>query len=81
MPARANAARGEEIEKLAAAAADVEHVGRAVEERQVRFEPRADDVARAAELILEADVLVGVERRRERGIATAVPEPGDPATP
>ena len=73
--ARADAARGEQIEELAAAAADVEHVGRAVEERQVDLEPRADHLARAPELILEADVLVGVEGRRRRRHRQQAPGP------
>ncbi len=63
MPRARDAGAGEELEKLAAPAADVEDVGRAGKERQVAFEPRPDGVARAAELILEADVLVAVERR------------------
>ena len=60
---------GEEVEELAAPAADVEHVGGAVEERQVALEPRPDDLARAAELILEPDVLVAssATAKRTRG--------------
>ena len=37
---------------------------RAGEKRQIAFEPRPDRFARAAKLILEADVLVAVERTR-----------------
>ena len=66
MPRARDAARGEQVEKLAAAAADVEHVGPAVEQRQIGLEPRPDHIARSAELILEAHVLVRVERAAER---------------
>ena len=66
--ARADAGAGEQLEKLAAPAADVEHVGGAGEERQVAFEPRPDRVARAAELILEPDVLVAVEGPKQRPV-------------
>ena len=54
----------QQLEELAAAAADVEDVGGAREERQVGLEPLADLVLRPAEPILEADVLPGVELAR-----------------
>ena len=57
----ADAGAGEEFEKLAPPAADVENVGGAGEKREVAFEPRPYDVARPAKLILEPDVLVAVE--------------------
>jgi len=51
----------QQLEELATPAADVEDVRRAREVRQVALEPGPDDLARAAELILEPDVLVVVE--------------------
>ena len=55
----------EEIQEFSATAADVQHRPSAFEERHVGFEPFADDFTRASELVFEADVLVGVEGRRE----------------
>jgi hypothetical protein len=63
---RRDAVRVQEIEKLAAPAADVQHVARAFEIGQVAGKPLANGVLRSAELVLEADVLVGVESGRER---------------
>jgi hypothetical protein len=57
-PAPGDPFRLQQVEELAAPAADVEHVLRALEVRQVSREPLADGVLRAAELILEPDVLV-----------------------
>ena len=51
-----------EREKLAAAAADVEHVASALEERQILGYPLADVIGGAAEPVLETDVYVAVER-------------------
>ena len=74
--ARPDAGAGEQIEKLAAPAADVEHVGGAGEERQIALQPRADVLARAAKLVLEAHVLVAVERcENALALGAAPPEP------
>ena len=53
----------EQLEQLTAAAADVEHVGRRGEERQVGGEPSADLLRGAAKAILEAEI----HRRPEIG--------------
>ncbi len=51
----------QQVQELAAAAADVEDVGGAAEDRDVGLQAAADLVARAAEAILEADVFPGSE--------------------
>jgi len=61
----ADAPRLQQIEELTASAADVQDVRSSLEQRQVRLEARANRVARAAELILEAEVFICVERRAE----------------
>ena len=56
----------QQVQELSPAAADVEHAGRAFEERQVLDQPAADLVPRAAVQVLEADVGIGVGRIVER---------------
>ena len=62
MPRARDAALAQQREKLAASAADVEHVAGALEDVQVLGDALPDVVLRSPELILEADVLVAVER-------------------
>ena len=54
----------QEIQEFSATAADVQHRPSVFEQRHVGFEPCADDFTRTSELVLEADVLVGVESGR-----------------
>src|SRR6476661_10624846 len=56
----------QQLEELSAPAADVQDVRSAGEERQVALEPGPNQVSGTAELILESEIFVGVERRRER---------------
>ena len=67
-------------EELSAAAAQVEHVRRALEVGQIGALPLRDLLRRPAEHVLEADVLVGVQirRGRNRGGRCGVPGVGVP---
>jgi hypothetical protein len=62
-PAAGDPVRAQQVEELAAAAADVEHVGGASKERQVGLEPATNLVLRSAKPILEPDVLPRIELR------------------
>ena len=57
-----------ELQELAAPAADVQHVRRAVEVGEVALQPRANRLLRSPELVLEPDILVRIERGCERGL-------------
>ena len=58
---RGNAARAEQFEKFATAAADVEHVRLSSEQLHVFTQPAGNILRRSAKLIFEAQVLEGVE--------------------
>ena len=62
MPRREDAMLAKKREKLAASAADVEHVAGALEEREILRDPLMNVLRGAAELVFESDVLVAIER-------------------